>query len=156
MPPYEGTSFLSPGVEQLHVTNCTYPYNESGNWKENIRCYNSKNHEESVFSPGKQEKLEGQNMLKSKVSLTATGLAMKEALREREKENFQLLNKISILGFSSVKPSVPCARLSNHYIWLPLSQMFSFPVPEHLPTDSPYPPLRCCSSPTKPEPAAHK
>lgn len=86
MPPYEGTSFLSPGVEQLHVTNCTYPYNESGNWKENIRCYNSKNHEESVFSPGKQEKLEGQNTLKSKVSLTATGLAVKEALRERERE----------------------------------------------------------------------
>lgn len=32
------------------------------------------------FSPGKQEKLEEQNTLKSKVSLIATELAMKEAL----------------------------------------------------------------------------
>lgn len=62
MPPYEGTSFLSPGVEQLHVTNCTYPYNESGNWKENIRSYDSKNTGNQPF-PSKQKRLEGQTTL---------------------------------------------------------------------------------------------
>lgn len=77
MPPYEGTSFLSPGVEQLHVTNCTYPYNESGNWKENIRSYDSKNVGNQPF-PCKQKGLEGQTTLKSKVSLITTELVMKK------------------------------------------------------------------------------
>lgn len=38
-PTYEGSSSLSQRVAQYNATNCTYPYNESGNWKGNVTGY---------------------------------------------------------------------------------------------------------------------